>query len=90
MVALFEGKAGMAAVAESLDEAVASARKSMAEIGKDRGGLAAVGESLLDGPEARQLKVLQVPPIDRPVALVTIGKPGESAQKVIDFLRNKK
>ena len=33
MVALFEGKTGMAAISESLEEAVASARKVMEETG---------------------------------------------------------
>jgi phosphate transport system substrate-binding protein len=191
MVALFEGKSGMAAVSESLDEALASAKKTMAEIGsrasvpanltyheigrdrvavfvhkdnpvtalnkaqlrdlftgkvqnwkevggpdvpvkvflsspgsgtrgtfqklaldgaefgggatdfrtslaaivevtKDRGGIAVAGPSLLDDAKSPNLKIVGTPPIERPMALVTVGKPSEPAQKVIDFLRKKK
>jgi phosphate transport system substrate-binding protein len=191
MVALFEGKSGMAAISESLDEATASAKKTLAEIGskaavpanlvyheigrdrvavfvhkdnpvgsltraqlkdvftgkvrnwkevggpdvpvkiflsspgsgtratfqklalegsefasaatdfrtslaaivevtKDRGGIAVAGPSLLDDAKSPNLKIVGTPAIERPIGLVTVGKPSEPAQKVIDFLRKKK
>lgn len=191
MVALFEGKTGMAAISESLDEATASARKTMAESGskasvpanlvfheigrdrvavflhkdnpvaalsraqlrdvftgkvrnwkevggpdlpvkvylsspgsgtravfqklaldgaefapdavdfrtslaaivevtKDRAGVAAAGPSLLDDAKSPNLKIVSTPPLERVVGLVTVGKPSEPAQKVIDHLRRKK
>lgn len=191
MVALFEGKAGMAAISESLEEATASARKTMAEMGattpvpsnlvyheiardrvsvfvhkdngvgslsraqlkdvfsgkvknwkelggpdapvkvflsspgsgtratfqklaldgadfaadatdfrtslaaivevtKHKGGVAVAGPSLLDDAKSPNLRIASTPAIERPVGLVTIGRPTEQNQKVIDFLRKKK
>lgn len=61
----------------------------MAEMAKDRGGLAATGSTLLEGAGTQKLKAVQAPPIERPLAMVTIGKPSEPAQKVIDYLRKR-
>lgn len=60
------------------------------EVSKDKGGIAAAGPSLLDDAKTSNLKITAAPPIERPIALVSVGKPGESAQKVIDYLRRKK
>jgi phosphate transport system substrate-binding protein len=63
---------------------------AIAEVAKDKGGIAVAGPSLLDDARSPNLKIAQTPPIERPVGLVTVGKPSEPAQKVIDFLRKKK
>jgi phosphate transport system substrate-binding protein len=63
---------------------------AMNEVTKDRGGLAAGGLMLLEHANSGSLKVVQTAPIERPVAFLTIGKPSEPMQKVIDFLRKKK
>jgi phosphate transport system substrate-binding protein len=63
---------------------------AIVEVTKDRGGIAAAGPTLLDDAKSPNLKIVNTPVIDRPVGLVTIGKPGEAAQKVIDYLRKKK
>lgn len=190
MVALFQGKAQMAAVSESLDEAVASARKTMADSGlqvtvpanlayheiarqsvvvylhkdnpigalskaqlkdvflgkvrnwkevggidapvqiflsspgsatratfqkialdgqeivggedfrtsvpaleavaRTRGGIAFASPTLLDNVKSPTLKIAKSPPVERSLALVTVGPPTEAGQKVIDHLRRKK
>jgi phosphate transport system substrate-binding protein len=63
---------------------------AIAEVARDKGGLAVAGPSLLDDAKSPNLKIVQTPPIERPVGLVTVGRPSEPAQKVIDFLRKKK
>jgi phosphate transport system substrate-binding protein len=63
---------------------------AIVEVTKDRGGIAVAGPTLLDDARSPNLKVVSTPPIERPVALVTVGKPSEPAQKVIDYLRKKK
>jgi phosphate transport system substrate-binding protein len=63
---------------------------SIAEVAKDRGGVALGGPSLLQDAKSSNLKIIGTPPVERPIALVTLGKPSEPAQKVIDFLRKKK
>jgi phosphate transport system substrate-binding protein len=63
---------------------------AIVEVAKDRGGIAVAGPSLLDDAKSPNLKTLQTAPIERPIALVTVGKPSEPAQKVIDYLRKKK
>jgi hypothetical protein len=60
------------------------------EVTKDRGGIAVAGPSLLDDAKSPNLKIVGTPAIERPVALVTVGRPGDAAQKVIDYLRKKK
>ena len=63
---------------------------AIVEVTKDRGGLAVAGPSLLDDAKSPNLRIVNAPPIERPIALVTVGKPSEPAQKVIDYLRKKK
>ncbi len=63
---------------------------AIVEVTKDRGGIAAAGPSLMDDAKSPNLKIVATPPLERVVALVTVGKPSESAQKVIDHLRKKK
>jgi phosphate transport system substrate-binding protein len=63
---------------------------AIAEVARDKGGLAVAGPSLLDDAKSPNLRIVQTPPIERPVGLVTVGRPSEPAQKVIDFLRKKK
>jgi len=63
---------------------------AITEVTKDRGGIAVAGPSLLDDARSPNLKIAQTPPIERSVGLVTVGKPSEPAQKVIDYLRKKK
>lgn len=63
---------------------------AIVEVTKDRGGIAVAGPSLLDDAKSSNLRIVGTPPIERPIALVTVGKPSEPAQKVIDFLRKKK
>ena len=63
---------------------------AIVEVGKDKGGIAAAGPSLMDDAKSPNLKIIDTPAIERQVALVTVGKPNDSAQKVIDYLRKKK
>ena len=63
---------------------------AMAEAGRHRGGIAASGLVLLDAAKGGSIKVAQTPVIERSNGFVTVGKPGEAAQKVLDFLRRKK
>ena len=63
---------------------------AIVEVSKDKGGIAAAGPSLLDDAKSPNLKIVETPPVERPIALVTVGKPTDSAQKVIDYLRKKK
>lgn len=63
---------------------------AIVEVTKERGGLAVAGPSLLDDAKSPNLKIVGTPPIERPIGLVTVGKPTEAAQKVIDYLRRKK
>jgi len=67
-----------------------SSLASVAEVAKERGGVAVAGPSLLDDVKSPNLRIAATPPVERPLALVTIGKPNEPAQKVIDYLRRKK
>ena len=67
-----------------------SSLASVVEVGKERGGVAVAGPSLLDDAKSPNLRIASTPAIERPIALVTIGKPNDSAQKVIDYLRKKK
>lgn len=60
------------------------------EVTRNKGGLAVAGPTLLDDAKSPNLKIASTPPIERPTALVTVGKPSEPAQKVIDYLRKKK
>jgi phosphate transport system substrate-binding protein len=66
-----------------------SSLASVVEVGKEKGGIAVAGPSLLDDAKTA-IKIAGTPPIERPIALVTLGKPSEPAQKVIDYLRRKK
>lgn len=63
---------------------------AIVEVGKDKGGVAVAGPGLIDDAKSPTLKIVSTPAFERPLALVTVGKPGESAQKVIDFLRVRK
>jgi len=63
---------------------------AIVEVGKDKGGVAVAGPGLLDDAKSSTLKIVSTPAFERPLGLVTVGKPGESAQKVIDFLRARK
>jgi phosphate transport system substrate-binding protein len=63
---------------------------AIVEVTKDKGGIAVAGPSLLDDAKSPNLKIVNAPAVERPLALVTVGKPGEQAQKVIDFLRRKR
>lgn len=63
---------------------------AIVEVTKDKGGIAVAGPSLLDDAKSPNLKIASTPPVERVVALVTVGKPSEPAQKVIDHLRRKK
>jgi len=63
---------------------------AIVEVTKDKGGIAAAGPSLLDDAKSPNLKIIDTPPLERQVGLVTVGKPTEPAQKVIDYLRKKK
>lgn len=63
---------------------------AIVQVGKDKGGLSMAGPSLLDDAKSTSLKIVGTAPIERPIALVTVGAPSEPAQKVIDFLRKKK
>lgn len=67
-----------------------SSLASVVEVGKEKGGIAVAGPSLLDDARTPQLKIAGTPPVERPIALVTVGKPSEPAQKVIDYFRKKK
>jgi phosphate transport system substrate-binding protein len=67
-----------------------SSLASVAEVGKDKGGIAVAGPSLLDDAKSPHLKIANTPPVERPIALVTVGRPSEPAQKVIDYFRKKK
>lgn len=76
-----------------LPAGVAEFRTSLAaivEVGKDKGGVAVAGPGLLDDAKSPNLKIVATPPFERPLALVTVGRPGDDAQKVIDYLRKKK
>ena len=63
---------------------------AISEVAKDKGGIAAAGPTLLDDAKSPALKIVSTPVIDRPMGLVTVGKPTETMQKVIDYLRKKK
>ena len=63
---------------------------SIVEVTKDKGGIAVAGPSLLDDAKSPNLRIAGTPPIERPMALVTVGKPSAQAQKVIDYLRRRK
>ena len=63
---------------------------SIVEVGKEKGGIAVAGPSLMDDAKTPTLKIANTPPIERAIALVTVGKPTDAQQKVIDFLRKKK
>lgn len=63
---------------------------AIVEVTKEKGGIAAAGPSLLDDAKSPNLKIVSTPPVERVVALVTVGKPTDAAQKVIDHLRKKK
>lgn len=63
---------------------------AMEEVGKERGGIAASGLTLLDHAKTPNIKVAQTAAIERPHGFVTVGPPGEPARKVLDFLRRRK
>lgn len=63
---------------------------ALAEVARDKGGISIAGPSLLDDAKSPNLKIIATPPVERVVGLVTIGKPSETAQKVIDQLHKKK
>lgn len=63
---------------------------AMTEVGKERGGIAASGLVLLDHAKNGNIKVAQTPVIERANGFVTVGRPAEPAQKVLDFLRRRK
>lgn len=67
-----------------------SSLASVVEVGKEKGGIAVAGPSLLDDAKSPHLKIANTPPVERPIALVTVGRPSEPAQRVIDYLRKKK
>ncbi|HEX7889346.1 MAG TPA: substrate-binding domain-containing protein [Ramlibacter sp.] len=67
-----------------------SSLASVVEVGKEKGGVAVAGPSLLDDARSPHLKIANTPPVERPIALVTVGRPSEPAQKVIDYFRKKK
>lgn len=62
---------------------------AISEVAKERGGIAASGVMLSDYVKSGSVRIVQTPVIDRPTGFVTVGKPSEAAQKVIDFLRKK-
>ncbi len=63
---------------------------AIVEVGKDRAGIAIAGPTLLDDAKSPNLKIINTPPVERPLALVTVGQPSEAAGKVIEYLRKKK
>lgn len=63
---------------------------ALQETTRQRGGISAAGLMLMDQVKAGSVSLVQTPVIDRPIAFVTVGKPSEPAQKVIDYLRAKK
>jgi phosphate transport system substrate-binding protein len=67
-----------------------TALSAMVEVAKDRGGLAAAGLLLMEQDKSGKVRPVQMPPLERPIGFITVGKPAEPVQKVIDFLRKKK
>ena len=63
---------------------------ALEEVTRTRGGIAFASPTLLDNVKSNNLKIAQAPPVERSLGLVTVGKPAEAAQKVIDHLRKKK
>lgn len=64
---------------------VKSTRKEIDEVAKFKGAVGAVSEGFVKMSKAK-VKIVKTEEISRPLALVTIGKPNETVQKVIDFL----
>ena len=63
---------------------------AIVEVGKDKAGIGIAGPTLMDDAKSPTLKIITTPPVERPLALVTVGQPGEAAGKVIEYLRRKK
>ena len=69
---------------------IAEFRTSLAaivEVGKQPAGIGVAGPTLLDDAKSPNLKIINTPSVERPLALVTVGQPSDSARKVIDHLR---
>jgi phosphate transport system substrate-binding protein len=66
-----------------------SSLASVSEVGKDRGGIGIAGPTLLDDVRT-PVRIASAPAVERPIALVTVGRPSDAAQKVIEHLRRKK
>lgn len=63
---------------------VKSTRLEINEVSKDKGGIGAVSKGFFEQNPGRT-KVVQTDPIERPLALITVGPPTPEVQKIIDF-----
>ena len=65
---------------------VKSTRLEINEVSKNKGGIGAVSEGFyMQNPD--NAKIIKADPIERPLALITIGEPTPEVQKIIDFFR---
>jgi len=65
---------------------VKSTRQEIDEVAKFKGAIGAVSEGFVK-MSSKSVKIVKSDDISRPLALVTIGDPNETVQKVIDFLK---
>lgn len=66
---------------------VRTTREEITEVSNDRGGIGAVSEGFF-AAGAGKAKSVGAPAIQRPLALLTVGKPTPEVQKLIDFFRS--
>lgn len=65
---------------------VKSTRLEINEVSKDKGAIGAVSEGFFK-LNPGNAKMIKTDPIQRPLALITIGTPAPEVQKIIDFFR---
>jgi len=66
---------------------VNSTRREIGEVSKFKGAIGAVSAGFYKAKPGKT-KIVQSDPISRPLALITIGAPSATVQKVIDFYRS--
>lgn len=65
---------------------VKSTRKEIEEVAKAKGAIGAVSEGFVKLSKTK-VKVIKSQTISRPLALITVGAPDATVQKIIDFLK---
>lgn len=66
---------------------VRTTREEINEVANDKGAIGAVSEGFFAASPSRA-KTIGAPAIQRPLGLLTVGKPNADVQKVIDFFRS--